>query len=181
MRIQHTYKARIAVLLAAILLVFVWFVVPVSRYLASAYGREISRWNLLDEVEQYKGLIPAKKQENRALAARLDNLKTAVPRSSRLSVVLNRISESAKLADLVINNMVAGKNVETREITEMPMALTAEGSYHRFGRFINTMERSGNIVRFTAMDLRAHEKRPGIIAGKLHVSVYFNNDERQVK
>lgn len=115
-----------------------WYLAsPKAEELARAEGEESSL------LEEYRGKaaqaanLPAMRERNAALQARLDMLLEMLPSGAEIPSLIDNISETAIDNQLLIDAIRLRAPVPQEYYVEQPFDIQVEGDYHRIASFLS--------------------------------------------
>jgi type IV pilus assembly protein PilO len=108
-----------------------------------------------------------------ALRRRLEVAKTRLPSEREIPALYREVTDLALQSGLAVA-LFAPKPAEDREtVTEIPIALTAEGNYHQLGGFLARVARIPRIVNLGDFKLAGIERPTGTLRADLTLATYL--------
>ena len=112
-----------------------------------------------------------------ALHKRLDLAKGRLPSEREIPGLYRQISDLALQAGLAVA-LFAPKPGEDRDtVTEIPIAVSAEGTYHQLGGFFSRIGRIPRIVNLADFRLAGVERPTGTLRAELTLATYLFRPE----
>ncbi len=146
-------KVIIAVLPAVIILIAgMYFLISPKQTEIKQLDARIDQQNNTIATNQAKAArLETLKQENEKLLARLNELKEQLPEEKEISSLLKQTSDLSVAAGLEIKSWRPGakKMHSSGIVSEIPVAVTASGTYHEFAAFLSSLTRLNRIVNIT--------------------------------
>ena len=126
------------------------------------------------DIERAKGI----EQNMPAIQKDCDDFeKSLLPSSTGYSSVLGELGTIAQNTGLQISNEnFSHKNIPSRELTEVVLDATISGNYASVVKFLNGLQRSGNVYVVEGLGLASENKTeglPDILRLSLSVRTYF--------
>jgi type IV pilus assembly protein PilO len=150
-------KAIIAVLPAVIILVagMVLFVSPQQKEIKALDAKIDDQNNKIATGQAKAARLDTLKQENEKLLNRLNELKEQLPEEKEISSLLKQISDLSISAGLEIKSWKPGarKIHSSGIVSEIPVAVSASGTYHDFAGFLSSLTKLNRIVNITDIKL----------------------------
>lgn len=150
-------KAIIAVLPAVIILVagMVLFVSPQQKEIKDLDAKIDDQNNKIATGQAKAARLDTLKQENEKLLNRLNELKEQLPEEKEISSLLKQISDLSISAGLEIKSWKPGarKIHSSGIVSEIPVAVSAGGTYHDFAGFLSSLTKLNRIVNITDIKL----------------------------
>lgn len=111
------------------------------------------------------------KQENEKLLIRLNELKEQLPEEKEISSLLKQISDLSVAAGLEVKSWRPGakKMHSSGIVSEIPVAVSASGTYHDFAAFLSSLTRLNRIVNITDIKMAS----PQISKGRALLQISF--------
>jgi type IV pilus assembly protein PilO len=107
-----------------------------------------------------------------ALRKRLDAAKERLPQEREIPQVYRQVSNLATQSGLGVA-LFQPKPPEEREVlTEVPIAVTAEGTYHQMGAFLQKVGEMPRIVSLGEFRLIGIDRAPGTVRAELTMATY---------
>ena len=112
-----------------------------------------------------------------ALKRRLETAKMRLPSEREIPVLYRQVSDLAHQSGLAVA-LFAPKPAEDREnVTEIPISLMAEGTFHQLGSFLSRVGRIPRIVNLNDFRLAGIERPTGTLRADLTLATYlFRSD-----
>ncbi len=134
-------------------------------------GELLSQENYLKEVQRISEELKKRKDS-------LEKIEAALPKSPRLSELLNFLQKAASQSGLVLDQIRTevfpssemGKNIGVAQI-----GVALKGDYQGFKQFVSLVEKSDRLIEITNIDLTFSEKEK-IFGFDLIIKVYFINE-----
>ncbi len=146
-------KVIIAVLPAVIILIAgMYFLISPKQTEIKQLDARIDQQNNTIATDQAKAArLETLKQENEKLLARLNELKEQLPEEKEISSLLKQTSDLSVAAGLEIKSWRPGakKMHSSGIVSEIPVAVTASGTYHEFAAFLSSLTKLNRIVNIT--------------------------------
>lgn len=146
-------KVIIAVLPAVIILIAgMYFLISPKQTEIKQLDARIDQQNNTIATNQAKAArLETLKQENEKLLARLNELKEQLPEEKEISSLLKQTSDLSVAAGLEIKSWRPGakKMHSSGIVSEIPVAVTASGTYHEFAAFLSSLTKLNRIVNIT--------------------------------
>jgi type IV pilus assembly protein PilO len=112
-----------------------------------------------------------------ALRKRLELAKGRLPSEREIPGLYRQVSDLALQAGLAVA-LFAPKPGENREtVTEIPIAVSAEGTYHQLGNFLSRIGRIPRIVNLGDFRLAGVERPTGSLRAELTLATYLFRPE----
>jgi type IV pilus assembly protein PilO len=112
-----------------------------------------------------------------ALRKRLELAKGRLPSEREIPGLYRQLSDLALQAGLAVA-LFAPKPAEDKEtVTEIPIAVSAEGTYHQLGGFFSRIGRIPRIVNLGDFRLAAVERPTGTVRAELTLATYLFRPE----
>jgi type IV pilus assembly protein PilO len=112
-----------------------------------------------------------------ALRRRLELAKGRLPSEREIPGLYRQLSDLALQAGLAVA-LFAPKPAEDKEtVTEIPIAVSAEGTYHQLGGFFSRIGRIPRIVNLGDFRLAAVERPTGTVRAELTLATYLFRPE----
>jgi type IV pilus assembly protein PilO len=166
-------KAIIAVLPAVIILIagMVFFVSPQQKEIKRLDAQIDDQNNKIATGQAKAAKLETLKQENGKLLNRLNELKEQLPEEKEISSLLKQISDLSIAAGLEIKSWKPGvrKTHSSGIVTETPVVVTANGTYHEFAEFMSSLTKLNRIVNITNIHLSA----PLLAKGRAVLQISF--------
>lgn len=134
-----------------------------------------AREKIMKEIDQQRAEIANAHQkaarldkliaDNIVLKKKLDELQYQLPQEHEVSTLLRMVSEKGIEAGLVINTWKPGsRNVHvSKEIYEIPVDVTMNGSYHNLGRFFSDLTKLSRIVNLSNIGMASRAQQRGTV------------------
>jgi type IV pilus assembly protein PilO len=107
-----------------------------------------------------------------ALRKRLDTAKERLPQEREIPQVYRQVSELALRSGLGVS-LFQPKPPEDREVlTEVPIAVTAEGTYHQMGNFFQHVSEMPRIVSLGEFRMIGIDRGPGTLRAEMTLATY---------
>ena len=107
-----------------------------------------------------------------ALRKRLDTAKERLPQEREIPHVYRQVSELALRSGLGVS-LFQPKPPEDREVlTEVPIAVTAEGTYHQMGNFFQHVSEMPRIVSLGEFRMIGVDRGPGTLRAEMTLATY---------
>jgi len=107
-----------------------------------------------------------------ALRKRLDAAKERLPQEREIPQVYRQVSDLALRAGLGVS-LFQPKPPEDREVlTEVPIAVTAEGTYHQMGAFFQHVSEMPRIVSLGEFRMLGIDRGPGTLRAEMTLATY---------
>ena len=107
-----------------------------------------------------------------ALRKRLDAAKERLPQEREIPQVYRQVSDLATQSGLGVS-LFQPKPPEDREVlTEVPIAITAEGTYHQMGAFLQRVGQMPRIVSLGEFRMLGIDRAPGTVRAELTLATY---------
>ena len=107
-----------------------------------------------------------------ALRKRLDAAKERLPQEREIPQVYRQVSDLAAQSGLGVS-LFQPKPPEDREVlTEVPIAITAEGTYHQMGAFLQRVGQMPRIVSLGDFRMLGIDRAPGTVRVELTLATY---------
>jgi type IV pilus assembly protein PilO len=107
-----------------------------------------------------------------ALRKRLDAAKERLPQEREIPQVYRQVSDLALRAGLGVS-LFQPKPPEDREVlTEVPIAVTAEGTYHQMGAFFQHVSEMPRIVSLGEFRMIGIDRGPGTLRAEMTLATY---------
>jgi type IV pilus assembly protein PilO len=108
-----------------------------------------------------------------ALRQRLEVAKMRLPSEREIPALYRQVSDLAHQSGLAVA-LFAPKPAEDREnVTEIPIAVTAEGTFHQLGGFLSRVGRIPRIVNLNDFRLAGIERPTGTLRADLTLATYL--------
>jgi len=112
-----------------------------------------------------------------ALRKRLDAAKERLPQEREIPQVYRQVSDLASQSGLGVS-LFQPKKPEDREVlTEVPIAVTAEGTYHQMGAFLQRVGEMPRIVSLGEFRMLGIDRSPGTVRAELTLATYVFRPE----
>lgn len=168
--------ARIAVAVVPALLVvalFGFFSVKPKFERIGALKQEIQKQE--EQLAKSKAMaarLEELKAENEKLKRKLKELEEQLPEEGEISSLLKQVSDLSGDAGLKVLTWKpsARRNHPSQIVYEVPVAVTLRGSYHRLGKFFESLTRLDRIVNINNIALRP----PNKAGAEVVLNVSFN-------
>ena len=98
------------------------------------------------------------RQQVAELEGRLESLKAVLPEQKDVADLLRRIQTLATQSNLAIRGFKPAPSVTKAMHAEWPIALQLDGTYHRFGEFLDRVSNFSRIINVSNISIRAKEK-----------------------
>jgi len=107
-----------------------------------------------------------------ALRKRLDAAKERLPQEREIPQVYRQVSDLAIQSGLGVA-LFQPKPPEEREVlTEVPIAVTAEGTYHQMGAFLQRVGEMPRIVSLGEFRMLGIDRAPGTVRAEMTLATY---------
>ena len=107
-----------------------------------------------------------------ALRKRLDAAKEWLPQEREIPQVYRQVSDLAIQSGLGVS-LFQPKPPEDRDVlTEVPIAVTAEGTYHQMGAFLQRVGQMPRIVSLGDFRMLGIDRAPGTVRAELTLATY---------
>jgi type IV pilus assembly protein PilO len=107
-----------------------------------------------------------------ALRKRLDAAKERLPQEREIPQVYRQVSDLANQSGLGVS-LFQPKPPEDRDVlTEVPIAITAEGTYHQMGAFLQRVGQMPRIVSLGDFRMLGIDRAPGTVRAELTLATY---------
>jgi type IV pilus assembly protein PilO len=107
-----------------------------------------------------------------ALRKRLDAAKERLPQEREIPQVYRQVSDLANQSGLGVS-LFQPKPPEDRDVlTEVPIAVTAEGTYHQMGAFLQRVGQMPRIVSLGDFRMLGIDRAPGTVRAELTLATY---------
>jgi len=107
-----------------------------------------------------------------ALRKRLDAAKERLPQEREIPGVYRQVSDLAIQSGLGVA-LFQPKPAEDRDVlTEVPIAVTAEGTYHQMGAFLQRVGQMPRIVSLGEFRMLGIDRPPGTVRAELTLATY---------
>jgi type IV pilus assembly protein PilO len=107
-----------------------------------------------------------------ALRKRLDAAKERLPQEREIPQVYRQVSDLATQSGLGVS-LFQPKPPEDRDVlTEVPIAITAEGTYHQMGAFLQRVGQMPRIVSLGEFRMLGIDRAPGTVRAELTLATY---------
>ena len=108
-----------------------------------------------------------------ALRIRLDAAKERLPQEREIPQVYRQVSDLASQSGLGVS-LFQPKKPEARDVlTEVPIAVTAEGTYHQMGAFLQRVGQMPRIVSLGEFRMLGIDRAPGTVRAELTLATYM--------
>jgi type IV pilus assembly protein PilO len=108
-----------------------------------------------------------------ALKRRLEVAKVRLPSEREIPALYRQVSDLAHQSGLVVA-LFAPKPAEDRQnVTEIPISVTAEGTFHQLGSFLSRVGRIPRIVNLNEFRLAGIERPTGTLRADLMLATYL--------
>ena len=112
-----------------------------------------------------------------ALRKRLDAAKERLPQEREIPGVYRQVSDLAIQSGLGVA-LFQPKPSEDRDVlTEVPIAVTAEGTYHQMGAFLQRVGQMPRIVSLGEFRMLGIDRAPGTVRAELTLATYVFRPE----
>lgn len=112
-----------------------------------------------------------------ALRKRLDAAKERLPQEREIPQVYRQVSDLATQSGLDVA-LFQPKPPEDRDVlTEVPIAVTAEGTYHQMGAFLQRMGQMPRIVSLGDFRMLGIDRGPGTVRAELTLATFVFRPE----
>ncbi len=166
-------KVIIAALPAVIILIAgMYFLISPKQKEIKQLDAQIDQQNNKIATDQAKAArLETLKQENEKLLVRLNELKEQLPEEKEISSLLKQTSDLSVAAGLEIKSWRPGakKMHSSGIVSEIPVAVSASGTYHEFAAFLSSLTRLNRIVNI--MDIKMAS--PQIAKGRALLQIGF--------
>jgi type IV pilus assembly protein PilO len=182
MRKDFTSRRRVILGLLAVLVLadcslaaYSWWQASAPRATRQELDRQGLELKLLRaDIERAKGI----EQNMPAIQKDCDNFeKSLLPASTGYSSVLEELGTIAQNTGLQISNEnFRHKDIPNRELTEVVLEATISGNYVSVVKFLNGLQRSGNVYVVDGLGLASENQTqglPDILRLSLSVRTYF--------
>jgi type IV pilus assembly protein PilO len=88
------------------------------------------------------------------LEARLDNLRAVLPEQKDTADLLDRLRIAASQSNITVTHFSPQPLVSKQMHSELPVALTVEGTYHSLAMFFDKVGKLPRIVNITNLDIK---------------------------
>lgn len=137
---------------------------------------EVRRAELLKAKADEANLRPFRAMAE-ALRKRLDLAKERLPQEREIPQVYRQVSDLASQSGLDVA-LFQPKPPEDRDVlTEVPIAVTAEGSYHQMGAFLQRMGQMSRIVSLGDFRLLGIDRGSSTVRAELTLATYVFRPE----
>jgi len=111
--------------------------------------------------------------QTEALKRRLEAAKMRLPSEREIPALYRQVSDLAHQSGLAVA-LFAPKPAEDREnVTEIPISVTAEGTFHQLGSFLSRVGRIPRIVNLNDFRLAGIERPTGTLRADLTLATYL--------
>lgn len=112
-----------------------------------------------------------------ALRKRLDAAKERLPQEREIPAVYRQVSDLASQSGLGVS-LFQPKPPEDRDVlTEVPIAVTAEGTYHQMGVFLQRVGQMPRIVSLGDFRMLGIDRAPGTVRAELTMATFVFRPE----
>ena len=116
-------------------------------------------------------------QLSKQLRKRLDAAKERLPQEREIPQVYRQVSDLATQSGLAVA-LFQPKPPEDRDVlTEVPIAVTAEGTYHQMGAFLQRMGQMPRIVSLGDFRMLGIDRGPGTVRAELTLATFVFRPE----
>lgn len=113
------------------------------------------------------------RQQAEVLRRRLEAAKGRLPSEKEIPALYRQVSDLALQSGLLVA-LFAPKAPEDRDsVAEIPITVTAEGTYHQFGAFFSRLGRIPRIVNLGDFRMAGIERPTGSVRGDLTLATYL--------
>lgn len=113
------------------------------------------------------------RQQAEVLRKRLEAAKGRLPSEKEIPALYRQVSDLALQSGLLVA-LFAPKAPEDRDsVAEIPVTVTAEGTYHQFGAFFSRLGRIPRIVNLGDFRMAGIERPTGSVRGDLTLATYL--------
>jgi type IV pilus assembly protein PilO len=132
---------------------------------------EVRRAEVLKAKADEANLRPFRAMAD-VLRKRLDAAKERLPHERELPQVYRQVSDLATQSGLGVS-LFQPKLPEERDVlTEVPIAVTAEGTYHQVGSFLQRVGQMPRIVSLGEFRMLGIDRAPGTLRAELTLATY---------
>ncbi len=167
-------KAIIAFLPAVIILIagMVLFVSPKQKEIKKLDAQIDDQNNKIAASQAKAAKLETLKLENEKLMQRLNELKEQLPEEKEISSLLKQTSDLSIAAGLEIKSWKPGtrKMHSSGIVSEIPVAVTASGTFHDFASFLSSLTKLKRIVNITDIKLGSGQ----VARGRAILQISFN-------
>lgn len=112
-----------------------------------------------------------------ALRKRLDEAKERLPQEREIPQVYRQVSDLASQSGLGVSLFQPKKPEDRDVLTEVPIAVTAEGTYHQMGAFLQRVGQMPRIVSLGEFRMVGIDRAPGTVRAELTLATYMFRPE----
>jgi len=112
-----------------------------------------------------------------ALRKRLDAAKERLPQEREIPQVYRQVSDLASQSGLGVSLFQPKKPEDRDVLTEVPIAVTAEGTYHQMGAFLQRVGQMPRIVSLGEFRMLGIDRAPGTVRAELTLATYVFRPE----
>ena len=112
-----------------------------------------------------------------ALRKRLDEAKERLPQEREIPQVYRQVSDLASQSGLGVSLFQPKKPEDRDVLTEVPIAVTAEGTYHQMGAFLQRVGQMPRIVSLGEFRMVGIDRAPGTVRAELTLATYLFKPE----
>ena len=134
--------------------VWYWMLSPIQEDIATKEGQLGQLQSKVALGLARKAVLDQFKRETKMLEAKLEDLKSILPRERETDEVLRQVQSSAQSSGLKIRSIIPRPLVE-REVflTEWPLQMEVGGTYHDVGKFLDKIRNLPRIVNIGGLKL----------------------------
>ncbi len=167
-------KAIIAVLPAVVILIvgMVVFVSPKQKEIKKLDAQIDDQNNKIAANQAKAAKLETLKLENEKLLKRLNELNEQLPEEKEISSLLKQVSDLSIAAGLEIKSWKPGvrKMHSSGIVSEIPVTVSASGTYHDLAAFLSSLTKLNRIVNITDIKLGSAQ----ILKGRVILQISFN-------
>lgn len=172
-------KALIWILLLIAVLVggYYYHIEGLQKKLADAEAKEVTLKKDFEKKAFQAANLEAYRQQMAEMEESFGALVSQLPSDTEVPGLLEDITNKGLLNGLAIDAIVLQKEKAQEFYVELPISITAKGSYHDLGAFISGMAGLPRIVTLHDFQIKAEKDNPNSLDMKIIAKTYRYKDE----
>jgi type IV pilus assembly protein PilO len=172
-------KALIWVLLLVAVLVggYYYHIEGLQKQLADAEAKEVTLKKDFEKKAFQAANLEAYRQQMAEMEESFGALVSQLPSDTEVPGLLEDITNKGLLNGLAIDAIVLQKEKAQEFYVELPISISAKGSYHDLGAFISGMAGLPRIVTLHDFQIKAEKDNPNKLDMKIIAKTYRYKDE----
>lgn len=166
-----------ALVIAVLVGGYYWRIEGLQKTLADAEAKEVTLKKDFEKKAFQAANLEAYRQQMAEMEESFGALVSQLPSDTEVPGLLEDITNKGLLNGLTIESIVLQKEKAQEFYVELPISISAKGSYHDLGAFISGMAGLPRIVTLHDFQIKAEKDKPNSLDMKIIAKTYRYKDE----